>query len=201
MDMTAILILPGLFGSGQGHWQQHWLADRPEAELLEQDDWERPRLDSWMAKLEAALERRREVYLVAHSLGCVLAAHLAGRPLASRVKGALLVAPCDLSPTEKLHPDRLAFGTMPTAALPFASVTIGSLNDHYMSLDRLTLFSRLWKTDLRNIGLAGHINVASGFGRWPGGYAFFDALRARVDRPERKPAAAARRNAPAFSTF
>jgi predicted alpha/beta hydrolase family esterase len=54
-----------------------------------------------------------------------------------------------------------------------------------MELDRLTLYARLWKTDLRNIGLAGHINIASGFGRWTGGYALFDNLREKAKAPRR----------------
>jgi predicted alpha/beta hydrolase family esterase len=54
-----------------------------------------------------------------------------------------------------------------------------------MELDRLTLYAHLWKTDLRNIGLAGHINIASGFGRWSGGYALLDNLKDRAKAPRR----------------
>jgi predicted alpha/beta hydrolase family esterase len=75
---------------------------------------------------------------------------------------------------------------MPTRALPFPSITVGSLNDHYMELDRLTLYARLWKTELKNIGLAGHINIASGFGRWAGGYALLDNLKERAKAPRRR---------------
>ncbi len=184
--MSRILIVPGLFGSGEGHWQRHWLQDHSDVRLVEQSDWDFPNLGSWMDGLEAALEEAGEAYLVAHSLGCLLAARLAARPTARRVKGALLVAPCDIPATERLHAGRLSFGTMPTEALPFPSITIGSLNDVYMSLDRLTMFGRLWNSEVRNIGLAGHINVASGFGRWPSGYGFLETLktRARHRRPQ-----------------
>jgi predicted alpha/beta hydrolase family esterase len=178
--MSTVLILPGLFGSGEGHWQRYWLQDQPGSRLVAQEDWEHPRLANWMERLEAALEEAGEAYIVAHSLGCLLAAMLADRPAARRVKGALLVAPCDLPPTEALHPGRILFGSMPTKALPFSSTTVGSLNDIYMTLDRLTLFGRLWNSEIRNIGLAGHINVASGFGRWPSGYQLLEALKART---------------------
>ncbi|KAA1184566.1 hypothetical protein FP026_04085 [Rhizobium tropici] len=177
--MTRVLIAPGLFGSGEGHWQRHWLQDHQDVQLVEQNDWDFPHLGSWMEKLEEALEEAGDAYIVAHSLGCVLTARLAGRPAARRVKGALLVAPCDIPVTEALHAGHLSFGTMPTEALPFPSITIGSLNDIYMRLDRLTLFGRLWNSDVRNIGLAGHINIASGFGRWPSGYGFLEMLKAR----------------------
>jgi predicted alpha/beta hydrolase family esterase len=178
--MSRVLILPGLFGSGEGHWQHYWLQDHPDGRLVDQADWDHPNLQDWMARLDAALEEAGEAYIVAHSLGCLLAARLAGRPAARRVKGALLVAPCDLPATEALHPGHISFGTMPTEALPFPSMTIGSLNDIYMTLDRLTMFGRLWNSDIRNIGLAGHINVASGFGRWPSGYGLLEMLKARA---------------------
>lgn len=178
--MSRILILPGLFGSGEGHWQHHWLREHPDSRHVEQDDWDRPRLHDWMLRLEETLAEEDDAYIVAHSLGCLLAAQLAGRPSARRVRGALLVAPCDLPSTEALHPGRLDFGTMPTKALPFASIVVGSLNDIYISLDRLTMFARLWKSDLRNMGLAGHINVASGFGRWPSGYGLLTTLKSRT---------------------
>ncbi|EJZ20027.1 alpha/beta fold hydrolase (plasmid) [Rhizobium sp. Pop5] len=177
--MSGVLILPGLFGSGEGHWQQYWLQDQPDSRCVTQDDWDHPNLDSWLPRLEDALEEAGEAYLVAHSLGCLLAARLAGRSAARRVKGALLVAPCDLPPTEILHPGQISFGDMPAAALPFPSIVIGSMNDAYMTVDRLTLFGRLWNAETRNIGLAGHINVASGFGRWRTGYRLLDALKAR----------------------
>ncbi|MBY4610625.1 alpha/beta fold hydrolase [Rhizobium sp. 9T] len=178
--MSEVLILPGLFGSGEGHWQQHWLQDQPGSRLVAQDDWDHPDLDSWLPRLEGALEEAREAYLVAHSLGCLLAARLAGRSAARRVKGALLVAPCDLPATEILHPGHISFGGMPTAPLPFPSIVVGSMNDVYMTVDRLALFGRLWKAETRNIGLAGHINIASGFGRWRTGYRLLDTLKTRA---------------------
>jgi predicted alpha/beta hydrolase family esterase len=178
--MSRVLVLPGLFGSGDGHWQRHWVLDQPDSRLVDQDDWDKPQFPNWIARLEAELEEAGEAYIVAHSLGCLLTARLAGRESARRVKGALLVAPCDLPSTETLHPGHILFGSMPTETLPFPSITVGSLNDIYMTLDRLTFFGRLWNSEIRNIGLAGHINIASGFGRWPGGYRLLEMLKART---------------------
>lgn len=178
--MTDVLILPGLSGSGEGHWQQHWLQDQPDCRCVDQDDWDHPALDMWLLRLEAALEEAGEAYLVAHSLGCLLAARLAGRNAAIRVKGALLVAPCDLQATEIMHPGQISFGNMPMAPLPFPTIVVGSMNDVYMTVDRLALFGRLWNAETRNIGLAGHINVASGFGRWRNGYRLLEALKAKT---------------------
>jgi len=194
--MSRVLILPGLFGSGEGHWQRYWLQDQPEGRVVEVEKWDHPNLRDWMGRLEAALEDAGEAYIVAHSLGCLLAASLAGRPAAKRVKGALLVAPCDLPTTETLHAGHISFGTMPTDTLPFPSMTIGSLNDIYMTLDRLTMFGRLWNSDIKNIGLAGHINVASGFGRWPSSYGLLETLKVRTRH--RRPHASASLSATAL---
>ena len=66
--MVKTLIVPGLFGSGEGHWQRHWLVDQPEAALVEQGDWNRPRLAAWRHVLEAEIGRHSSVDIVAHSL-------------------------------------------------------------------------------------------------------------------------------------
>lgn len=178
--MTKLLLLPGLFGSGPGHWQHFWQEDIANSEIVEQANWDFAQAGPWIEKVEAALEAAGEAYIVAHSLGCILAAKLAARNSAVRIKGALLVAPCDLPETDKLHPGTLAFGDMPTQPLPFPSITVGSLDDKYMSLEHLTHYTGLWRSDTRNIGLAGHINIASGFGRWTGGYMLLDLLKQKV---------------------
>ncbi|ASU36437.1 alpha/beta hydrolase [Mucilaginibacter xinganensis] len=50
--------------------------------------------------------------------------------------------------------------------LPFKSIVVASTNDYYVTYERATLFAESWGADLVNIGDAGHINVASGFGEW-----------------------------------
>jgi len=180
---TETLILPGLNGSPEDHWQRHWARDQSDSRIVEQDNWTCPALDSWLERLESAIEAfPGDVRLVAHSLGCVLAANLANHRLASRVRGALLVAPCDLETTEKLHPCVINFGLMPRARLPFPSLVVGSLNDPYMSVERLRLTARCWGSALIDLGDAGHINIASGFGRWKAGYALLDLLKQASER-------------------
>ena len=175
--MTPTLILPGLNGSDPGHWQRFWLDDNPDSRMVEQEDWRVPRVEAWMARLEDMLAQIGPVYIVAHSLGCLLAAKLAETPAARLIKGALLVAPCDLAITEQLHPGAIHFGRMPTRALPFPAITVGSLNDIYMPLEHLSFYTRLWKTRTVNLGQAGHININSGFGRWTKGYALLESLK------------------------
>jgi len=168
--MTRILILPGFMGSGPGHWQRHWLSDHPGSQLLEQEDWDRPHLHGWLTRLESALEDQDDVILVAHSLGCLLAANLAGRESAEKVRSALLVAPCHLDRTAEIHPNAIDFGSMPLKRLPFPSLVVSSLDDPYMGFDQSRHCASVWGSNLINLGYAGHINIAAGFGRWVQGY-------------------------------
>ena len=187
--MTGVLIVPGLFGSADGHWQRFWQDERPDARIVHQVDWDHPHLDCWLETLERAIEAAGKAYIVAHSLGCLLTARLAQRPAARRVRGAFLVAPCNLGQTELLHPGRLAFGTMPTQPLPFPSLLIGSVNDPYMSPAQIDRLKDDLEVPLHTIGAAGHINVASGYGRWREGYALFETFRAEIEAHHQRDAA------------
>lgn len=177
------LILPGLNGSPAGHWQQHWADDHVESRVVEQDDWTSPDLQRWRARLENRIEEATDgVWLVAHSLGCLLAASLADSRVIPRVRGALLVAPCDPTATGTLHPDAIRFNAPFRRRLPFASLVVGSLNDPYMPVDRLHRMAQAWGSTLVDIGEAGHINIPSGFGRWRAGYDFLDVLKISAGR-------------------
>ncbi|MDR6819765.1 putative alpha/beta hydrolase family esterase [Neorhizobium sp. 2083] len=174
--MSPTFILPGLNGSPEGHWQRHWARERTNASVIEQEDWSCPILEDWQAELDRALLAVDGAFLVAHSLGCLLAASYAGRSIAGKIRGALLVAPCSLQMTRRLHPCMIEFGEERLAPLPFPSLVIGSLNDPYMSVPDLERHVNAWGSDLATIGFAGHINIASGFGRWTEGYSFFERL-------------------------
>lgn len=176
------LILPGLAGSPEGHWQYLWAEERDNARYVEQADWDFPDLDRWIANLEAALAGATDgAFLVAHSLGCILAARMAGSPAVSKIRGALLVAPCDLEATGRIHPGLIRAGAMPEAALPFPSVLVASRDDPYMAFDRAEQVARAWGSSLHDIGYAGHVNLSSGYGRFNRGYRLFDQLVERVE--------------------
>lgn len=176
--MPTKLIIPGLNGSGEGHWQDYWLQDDPDAVLVSQRDWSRPDFVEWTAEIEKALVRHPGSILVAHSIGAVIAAGLATRPSRHLVKGALLVAPCDLVKVSSLHPGSVSLRSMPVAKLPFPSLLVASRNDPYMPYERAVEYADALGSDLVDLGRAGHINIASGYGRWKRGY----RLAARLDR-------------------
>ncbi len=169
--MTRLLIVPGLHDSGEAHWQT-WLEEQaPDAERVVQDDWSDPDLPRWSNRLSLYLEREaarrptESVIVVAHSFGC-LAAVQASADHAARIAGLLLVAPAD--------PQRFASceGAL-EHSLPVPSLLVASANDAWMSLERAHSLGRRWGSRVINLGLAGHINVQSGFGPWPG---VFDLL-------------------------
>lgn len=174
--MIQTLVIPGLNGSSDEHWQRHWVREQVSASVVEQENWTCPVLAHWQAKLDEALSNTDGAFLVAHSLGCLLAASYASRRGAGLIRGALLVAPCSLETTLGMHPCIIEFGAEPLDRLPFPSLVVGSLNDPYMSVPQLERHVKAWGSDLVTIGFCGHINVASGFGRWPEGYEFFERL-------------------------
>ncbi|MBJ3786942.1 RBBP9/YdeN family alpha/beta hydrolase [Devosia sediminis] len=188
------LIVPGLNGSGEDHWQQHWLVDHPGAILVEQVGWSNPQAGRWLHRLEQAVIAHPGAVLVAHSLGTILAARLATSSVAPLVGGALLVAPADIERTSALHARTYEFGTLPMSPLPFPALVVGSRDDIYMSLDKARALATAWGAPLVDLGHVGHINVASGFGRWPGGYELARQIEnqaARWQRPRQQRASSA----------
>lgn len=183
-----ILIVPGLNGSGEGHWQRFWLDDFPEARLVEQTDWSNPQAGRWQHQLEQAVIANPGAIVVAHSLGAMLAARLATSSVAPLVGGALLVAPADIERTSTLHARNYEFGRIPTDPLPFPALVVTSRDDVYMRLDKAVLLARDWQAPLIDMGHAGHINVASGFGRWSKGYELARQVVERADRRRQVPA-------------
>jgi predicted alpha/beta hydrolase family esterase len=181
------LIVPGLNGSGAGHWQQHWLLDYDNAVMVEQANWSNPQAGRWLHCLERAVIANPSAIIVAHSLGSILAARLANSSVAPLVGGALLVAPADIERTGELHARTYEFGSLPLERLPFPALVVGSRDDVYMSLPKARALAASWRCPLVDIGNAGHINVASGFGRWPAGYELAGQVIARADRQIARP--------------
>ncbi len=177
--MIETLLVPGLNGSGTGHWQREWVERDPSAELLEQEDWARPRLADWLHALEARLESLPGTVLVAHSLGCALVAALAHRPAAAHVAGALLVAPAEAGRLSQTVPGAAEFAQASGARLPFPSILVASRDDPFMRFDEAEAHAGRWGSGLVDLGLAGHINVASGFGHWPEGMVLAEGLKGR----------------------
>ena len=171
MQETArVFIVPGLGNSGPDHWQTHFERTNPDFTRIEQREWNTPDRTEWVETLEQALagEDLSRVVLVAHSLGCATVAHWAAQ-YGHCIKGALLVAPSDVETAHYAAFPTTGFGPMPLQRLPFPSKLVMSQNDEWTTPARARQFAEAWGSELVDIGEAGHINVASGYGPWPAG--------------------------------
>jgi predicted alpha/beta hydrolase family esterase len=171
-ENPRVFIVPGLGSSGPDHWQTYFERQHPAFTRIEQREWNVPDCAEWVACLEDALdgEDLSEVVLVAHSLGCVAVLHWAGK-YGHRIKGALLVAPSDVETVHYAAFPTTGFGPMPLARLPFPSKVVFSQNDAWATPARARQFAEAWGSELVDLGEAGHLNAASGYGPWPAGLA------------------------------
>jgi uncharacterized protein len=177
---TPVLIVPGLGGSGDQHWQTYLERSLPETARVHQDDWNRPDLLKWVDRLTRAIEERPGAVLVAHSLGCPLVAHVAARRPDVSVAAALLVAPADVESPRHTPSHTRGFAPIPRLLLPFRSIVVASTDDPFIELDRARELANAWGAEFLDVGPCGHINVASGFGPWPVGERLVAAVAAWV---------------------
>lgn len=165
-----ILILPGLAGSEEEHWQTRWASRLSTARIVEQADWNAPQPEDWRARIVAAVgQAQRPVVLIAHSLGVVAAVEAAPDFPAGIVRGALFVAFPDIEEHPELPASVRGFAPVPRDPLPFPSLLVASRTDPYCSYERAEDFAYAWGSAIVDAGDAGHVNVASGHGPWPEG--------------------------------
>lgn len=193
----SLLIVPGLGNSGPDHWQTLWENALPGARRADLGAWDRPTPTQWDARLDmaigaAARDGGRPVILIAHSLGCIAAARWgeARRNDAPvPVAGALLVAPPDLDHCAEL-PELASlapFAPAPDAPLPFPSILVASRDDPYCPLPGAQALAARWGSQFVDAGAHGHINAASGLGRWDAGLMLLRDLVERAETAAAKP--------------
>ena len=176
-----ILLVPGLYNSGPGHWQTLWEKEYGFARV-EQQDWNTPRCEDWVRTLnQVILAQSAPVTLVAHSLGCITVAHWAAvHPESTdRVHATMLVAPSDAERSD-FPPGASGFAPIPQVSLPARSVVVASTNDAYTAWPRSEEFAAMWGSTLVNAGQCGHITTIDGFGQWSFGLEILRKLRANV---------------------
>ncbi|MFT4063520.1 RBBP9/YdeN family alpha/beta hydrolase [Paraburkholderia sp.] len=166
-----LVTVPGLHGSEGAHWQT-WLERQFARSLrVEQANWDAPDIALWAQSLRELLARERGPFvLAAHSFGCLATAHaLQQAPLAHDVIGVLFVAPAS--------PRKFAFaGPFDARRVGVPSILIGSATDPWMPLADARDLARRFGSAFVNLGDAGHINTAAGFGPWPRAKYFIDTL-------------------------
>ena len=176
MDAVQVLTLPSWQGSGAGHWQSVWEAAHGY-QRVEQHDWMRPLRGDWSARLDEVIaDAKLPVVLAAHSLGCILAAWWGAHSNhIGKVRGALLVAPGDVSQSDLAAqiPGWLPIVNQP---LPFPSIVVGSRDDPYCAVERAQWLAQQWGARWVDAGAAGHLNAESDLGDWPAGHALLTSL-------------------------
>lgn len=170
--MTKTLIVPGLDGSPAPHWQHWWAATDPRALMVDLTDPARPSPAVWEAELASMILQHPDCVLVGHSLGAVLVARILTKWPQLKVRAALLVAPAETAGSDRIG----HFGPIPERSLGVPAMVVASRNDPWMRFTRARGLALEWEADLIDLGFAGHINVASGFGPWPEGKALRDRL-------------------------
>lgn len=181
----VMIVLPGIGGSGDAHWQTIWQRDDPRSIRFQPSSWDHPDVGDWIQALDVAVAQAGEpAILVAHSLACLLVAHWAARSaLAPQVAGAFLVAVPDPDGPEFPREEAGTFANAPSDPLPFPALVVVSSNDPFASADHGKDRAVDWKAGFIDVGALGHINSASGVGSWPEGLRLLTAFRSGACRP------------------
>ncbi len=182
---TDILLVPGIGGAGQGHWQARIAAKLSTARIVDQPDWQMTRLGDAVGEIARAVaDATRPVVFVAHSSGSSLVAHavpsLVQLGIADRVRGAFLVTPPSIRTLTDWHDAEPAFAAIPRDPLPFPSLLIASSNDPHATMEEQADLALAWGALLVEAGEQGHIDEASGHGPWPEGLMRFAGFLSKL---------------------
>jgi predicted alpha/beta hydrolase family esterase len=173
------VIIPGINGSDEDHWQSIWQAEwGSAASRIAPASWDEPDVDDWCRALDRAVTdaRSARVVLVAHSLGCVAATEWVARARPD-VSGVFLVAPPDTA-GPGFPAEASGFAALTATPLSVPGLLVTSENDPYCTTDAADRLAEAWRVDHINAGPTGHVNSASGLGRWGFGRALLTAFAA-----------------------
>ena len=190
MNAPTGLVVPGLRDHTEAHWQTVLAREQPRARMV--PPLGRDRLD--LLTHAKAIEREMQaidgpVIIVAHSAGTIAVAHWAMCGT-RRVAGALLAAPPDFeTPMPEGYPTlsqlrENGWLPVPRRALPFASGVAASRNDPLSSFQRVRELADQWDSSFVDLGEVGHLNPASGFGRWDRATLLIDEIAAAANAVE-----------------
>jgi predicted alpha/beta hydrolase family esterase len=179
----TIVIVPGLRGHVEDHWQTRLASRLPAVRVVESVGRPKRDLAGRVTDLQLVVEEvGGPVTFVAHSAGCLVTAHWALEHSTAKVRAALLATPPDLAtplPSEYPSLDELRTSgwlPIPQARLPFPSIVAASTNDALGDYERVREISDAWGSRFIGVGPVGHLNPASGYGDWPGAEALLDVL-------------------------
>lgn len=176
MINRSFLIVHGLSGSGEGHWQR-WLYDKLKSigEKVYFPDLPSsytPKLDEWLETLKGAIGKMKgEKIVICHSMGAVLWLHYSNLKNITKVDRVLLVAPPSKSAIEKLDIDMKFLDFEVNKELlsksSLKSILVVSDNDEYCPEKGSIYYGKeLAVETIVFSDKAGHINIKSNYGEW-----------------------------------
>jgi hypothetical protein len=184
-----ILVVPGWLGCEPDHWQSRWVRNLKTAKLIGEDDWATPDKDKWVGHIITAVAAAsRPAVIVAHSVGVIAVVHAALKLPKGALAGAFLVSPADVENAQRWPvtqgydwpAEGFGFALIPLQPLPCPAVLISSSDDPYCEQTRARHFAAAWECEFVDVGPAGHITAASGYGPWPDGLLRFGAFLAKL---------------------
>ncbi|MBW8836968.1 MAG: alpha/beta hydrolase, partial [Burkholderia sp.] len=184
MSAPTVVLVPGLRGCAEDHWQTGLAAALPGTRTVPPLGRTEPGRRARVALLDrigarvALLDRivtevAGPVVLVAHSAGVLVTTHRATQYRGPAVVGALLATPPTLA--DELPPEYPSIRVLrahgwlpiPRRPLPFPSIVAASTDGPLANPVRLRSLAAAWGGQWHCLGPVGHLDPASGFGPWP----------------------------------
>jgi uncharacterized protein len=163
------LNIPGLYNSGEEHWQTRWEKLYPDTfSRVEQKNWDIPHKEDWVQQLNLKIRNLdTSTILVAHSLGCITAVHWAAEHFSPFISGMLLVAPADVETSSKEC--FKSFTPVPLDKIHIPTIVVASINDRFCTMQRAAKWAAYWRARFVSVGNRGHINSQSNLNDWEEG--------------------------------
>ena len=194
MSDATVVLVPGLRGHVEDHWQTRLAASLPTARTVPPLGRDEPSLAARQSLLDRIVDDvDGPVVIVAHSAGVLVTVHWAATYEGTAVVGALLATPpafaTELPPAypslDQLRDN--GWLPIPRRPLPVPSILATSTDDALGNPVRLRALANAWGSREHPLGAVGHLNPASGFGPWPEATSLIEELTAGI-RSELVPA-------------
>lgn len=164
--MTRFLLVPGRGKPRRGHWQQRLADTHPDYRWAPEPTGPPFLLEERVTTLHEAVSAADEpAVLIAHSAGCLTTVVWAARHTGP-VRGALVVAPPHVDPEHSPDLDAATLAAF-RRRLPFPAVLVASRTDPWSTFEQFERYAEDWGAELVDLGDAGHVDTASGYGPWP----------------------------------
>ena len=177
------VIIPGIDNSDQAHWQSIWETEwGASAARIDVASWEKPELDDWCWPSTAPCVRRVRAQSWSPTALAVWLPPSGRQPTPPCPEGCSWSAHRTLA----VHLSRVSWPALllstPNPYIPQAWLCPATTNS-FCTLERAEQLARGWGLPLISVGPLGHINSASGLGRWEDGRALLTAFTAGLTVP------------------